>query len=396
MSRIEFNRDKIQDIESFVKLCPFGAIEYANDKLSANAACKMCRLCQKKGPSGAVTVVEDKVEEIDKTKYSGIAVFAEQQGGKIQPVTFELIGKARKLADAISQPVYSVFIGGDDAFEKAHELCKYGADKVFVYADKALEAFKLDSYAAVIKSFADTVMPTAILVGATTVGRQLAPRVAAKLKTGLTADCTELEIESNTDLIQIRPAFGGNIMARIHTPNNRPQMATVRPSVMETPEAIKGFEGTVERCNITDEMRKSGVSVLNTVPKRQQAFIEEADIIVAAGRGIKKKEDLQMVERLADLLGGQLAGTRPMIESGMIEAKRQIGLSGRTVRPKVIITCGISGAIQFVAGMNNSDTIIAINSDPEAPIFKAAHYGIVGDIYKILPQLIEKLEAARK
>ena len=395
MSRLVFNSDKITDREAFIKLCPFGAIEYSSGTYTAGAACRMCQLCIKKGPAGAALLIEDEVESIDKTKYTGIAVFAEQQGGKIQPVTFELIGKARKLADSVGQPVYAVFIGGKDTLEKADELCRYGADRVFVYADRELESFKLDSYAAVIHRFSNDIMPTAILVGATTVGRQLAPRVAAKLKTGLTADCTELEIEQNTDLIQIRPAFGGNIMARIHTPNNRPQLATVRPAVMETPSVIDGFIGTVEKREVTADMLASGIKVINTIKKRQQTFIEDAEVIVAAGRGIKKKEDLDLLKRLADLLGGQLAGTRPMIEAGMIEPKRQIGLSGRTVRPKLIITCGVSGAIQFVAGMNNSDTIIAINSDKDAPIFKTAHYGIVGDLYKIVPKLIEKIEASR-
>ena len=393
MGKLIFNDDKIANKQEFIKLCPFGAIEYADGKLSANAACRMCRMCEKKGPIGAVTFVEDSAASVDKSLYSGIAVFAEQIGGRIQPVTLELIGKARELADQSGQQVFAVCLGNSAVCAACGELPQYGADRVYMYLDGELTDFKLDSYASVLKSFAEEVKPSTILVGATTVGRQLAPRLAAKLKTGLTADCTSLEIEEGTDLLQIRPAFGGNIMACIHTPKHRPQMATVRPKVMETPKRDRSRTGELIKKSIDRALLASGVNVLEVSKKPQELYIEDADVIVAAGRGIKKKEDLAMLEQLAQLLHGQLAGTRPMVENGLVEPRRQIGLSGRTVRPKLIITCGVSGAIQFVAGMNNSDTIIAINSDPAASIFRVAHYGIVGDMYKIIPALIEKIKA---
>ena len=284
---------------------------------------------------------------------------------------------------------------GSKIKEKAEELLHYGVDKVFVYDNPQLDRFKIEPYTAVFEDFIEKQKPSAILTGATTVGRQLAPRVAARMKTGLTADCTILEMDKNTDLSQIRPAFGGNIMAHILTPNNRPQMATVRYKVMNAPERMEETSGEIISCEIDEEKLKSNVEVLDIVLKEQEQFIESADVLVVAGRGVKKEEDLAMIQELADLMKGQLACTRPLVEAGWVDAKRQVGLSGRTVRPKLIITCGVSGAIQFVAGMNHSDCIISIDSDEKAPIFKTAHYCLVGDLYEIIPKLIEKVKAAK-
>ena len=216
------------------------------------------------------------------------------------------------------------------------------------------------------------------------------------MKTGLTADCTILDMDENTDLSQIRPAFGGNIMAHILTPNNRPQMATVRYKVMNAPKREESAYGTIENCEIASEKLKANVEVLDIVKKEPEQFIENADVLVVAGRGIKKQEDLVMIEQLANLLGGQMACTRPVVEAGWADAKQQIGLSGRTVRPKLIIACGISGAIQFVAGMDHAECIVAINKDEKAPIFKTAHYCLKGDLYEIIPGLIQKIKAAKE
>lgn len=248
----------------------------------------------------------------------------------------------------------------------------------------------------VFEDFIKNNKPTSILVGATPVGRQLAPKVAARFKTGLTADCTILDMKSTTDLVQIRPAFGGNIMAEILTPNNRPQMATVRYKVMETPAYSEDINGEIVNCKTNNIDFESNIKILDVIKKPKEENIESADILIVAGRGIKKKEDLSMLEDLADLLNGQLAVTRPLVENGWAEAKRQIGLSGKTVRPKLIMTCGVSGAIQFVAGMNNAETIFAINNDEKAPIFKYANYAIVGDIYEVIPKLIEKIKVGEK
>ena len=395
MAKLIIHQEKVTDNQEFVKICPFGAMEEKDGKLTINAACKMCRLCVKKGPKGAVEYVDDTVKpSVNKEEWKGIAVYVDHVDGKIHPVTFELLGKAKELAAITGHPVYALFMG-NHITEQSRELLHYGADKVFVYEEEELARFKIEPYTAVFEDFIGKIKPSSILVGATTVGRQLAPRVAARMKTGLTADCTILEMNEDTDLSQIRPAFGGNIMAHIKTPNHRPQMATVRYKIMNAPKRQKEAEGEIISCAIAKEKLGSHVEVLDIVQKEKEQFIENADVLVVAGRGVKKPEDLANLQKLADLLGGQLACTRPVAEAGWLPAKCQIGLSGRTVRPKLIITCGVSGAVQFTAGMNHAENIFAINSDPKAPIFKTAHYCLVGDLYEILPQLIQKIEAKK-
>lgn len=395
MGKLIVHQEKIDDIPALLKICPFGALEENDGKVSINAGCKMCKLCVRKGPKGAVEFVEDApAPKIDKSLWKGIAVYVDHTEGDIHPVTYELIGKARELAAKIHQPVYALFMGSGIT-KQSEELLHYHVDEVFVYDEKALARFKIEAYASVFEDFVEHMKPAVILVGATTVGRQLAPRVAARFHTGLTADCTILDIHENTDLVQIRPAFGGNIMAQIVTPNNRPQMATVRYKVMNAPEREIEKGGKITLCTIPAEKLTSHVEVLDVVPKAKEQTIESADVLVVAGRGVKKQEDLELVKQLCDLLGGQLACTRPLVETGWTDAKQQVGLSGRTVRPKLIITCGVSGAIQFVAGMDHSDCIVAINNDPNATIFKVANYGLVGDLYEILPQLIENIKMGK-
>lgn len=395
MAKLIIHQEKVTDNQELVKICPFGAMEEKDGKLTINAACKMCRLCVKKGPKGAVEYVDDTVKpSVNKEEWKGIAVYVDHVDGKIHPVTFELLGKAKELAAVTGHPVYALFMG-NHITEQSRELLHYGADKVFVYEEEELARFKIEPYTAVFEDFIGKIKPSSILVGATTVGRQLAPRVAARMKTGLTADCTILEMNEDTDLSQIRPAFGGNIMAHIKTPNHRPQMATVRYKIMNAPKRQEEAEGEIISCAIAKEKLGSHVEVLDIVQKEKEQFIENADVLVVAGRGVKKPEDLANLQKLADLLDGQLACTRPVAEAGWLPAKCQIGLSGRTVRPKLIITCGVSGAVQFTAGMNHAENIFAINSDPKAPIFKTAHYCLVGDLYEILPQLIQKIEAKK-
>ncbi len=391
MAKLVFYKDKIKDLESFKKLCPFGAIIEENGNIVPSPACKMCNLCVKKGPEGAAVLIDEEIKGVDKSLWNGIAVYVGHTDGDIHPVTYELIGKAKELAEKINHKVFCVFIGSNIT-EKAKELLYYGVDKVYVYDNPLLKYYITESYTAAFEDFINKVKPSSILVGATTVGRQLAPRVAARFKTGLTADCTILDVAENTDLIQIRPAFGGNIMAQICTPNNRPQMATVRYKVMNAPERQSEPSGEIIIENISDDKLKTNVEVISVHKKEKVKGIENADVIVAVGRGIKSKDDIKIVQDLADALGAELACTRPLVECGWVEARRQIGLSGRTVRPKLIITCGISGAVQFGAGMNNSDCIISINSDENAPIFKIANYGIVGDIYTIVPELTKMIK----
>lgn len=391
MGKLVVNQDKITNAEELVKICPFGAIENTDKGVTINAGCKMCKLCVRKGPEGAIVFVEEEVKKVNKDEWKGIAVFVDHLEGEIHPVTLELIGKAKELAAKINHPVYCVFMGHNIA-HKADELLHYGVDEVAVYDYEELKHFTIEPYTAVFEEFVNKYKPTAILVGATTVGRSLAPRLAARFRTGLTADCTVLDMKENTDLIQIRPAFGGNIMAQINTPNSRPQLATVRYKVMSAPERSKEASGKVASCSIEKEKLASNIEVLKVIPKVKERGISDAEIIVAAGRGVKSEKDLEMIKELADLLGAEIATTRPLIEAGWIDAKRQVGLSGRTVRPRLIITCGVSGAVQFTAGMNNSEYIFAINKDEKAPIFKVAHYGIVGDIYEIVPKLIERIK----
>lgn len=397
MGKLVVNQEKLNAkiISELLEICPFGAMEEHAGKIEINAACKMCKLCVKTGPKGVMEFVEEPIVQVDKSLWKGVAVYVDHVEGVIHPVTLELIGKAKELAAKINQPVYALFIGsGINA--KAEELLHYGVDKVFVYDQKELEEFRIEPYAAAFEDFINNVKPSSILVGATTIGRSLAPRVAARFRTGLTADCTILDMKENTDLVQIRPAFGGNIMAQIVTPNNRPQFCTVRYKVMSAPERAEAISGKIIECQIDNSKLNSNIDVLKITKKEIEESISDAEVIVVASRAIKVEKDMAMIYELAELLGGQVASTRPLIENGWVNAKKQVGLSGRTVKPKLIITCGVSGAVQFTAGMNNSDCIIAINKDPKAQIFNCAHYGIVGDIYEIIPALIENIKNGKK
>ena len=391
MSHISIHQEKIADKQAAMALCPFGAIEEGKDgKLQIGAGCRMCRVCIRKG-GDAFEFVDDSAPGVDKSKWRGVAVVTEiNPDGNLHPVGLELLGKAKELAAKIDHPVMAVVIGSktDAVVEK---LLAYGADEVYVYDDPALEHFKIEPYSNALEDFINAVHPSSILVGGTVNGRSLAPRVAARFRTGLTADCTILDMSTTTDLDQIRPAYGGNIMAHINTPRHRPQFATVRYKIFSIPP--KGVpHGKVIRRTLAAEKLLSKIEVLERRRKNVEKGIEEAEVLVVCGRGVKKPEDIAMLQELADLLGGRVASTRAVVEAGWIDAKYQIGLSGRTVKPKLIITCGVSGAIQFVAGMNNSETIVAINSDPKASLFKVAHVGLGGDLYTIVPELIAQIK----
>jgi len=395
MGKLICNQDKVNEsnVQELLKVCPFGAIEYIDGKIEVNAGCKMCKICVKKGPTGVMEFVETEAVKVDKSLWKGIGVYVDHVEGVIHPVTMELIGKAKELAAVVNFPVYCVFIGYNIK-EKAKELLYYGVDEVFVYDYQELEDFRIEPYTAAFEDFVNKVKPSSLLVGATTIGRSLAPRVAARFKTGLTADCTMLKMKENTDMVQIRPAFGGNIMAQIICPNTRPQMSTVRYKVMNAPERQCDPKGKITICEIDKSKLASNIEVLKVTKKEFQEDISDAEVIIAVGRALKSEKDMAMVKELADLLHAQIAGTRKLVEEGWIEAKKQIGLSGRTVKPKLIITLGISGAVQFAAGMNSSERIFAINTDKDASIFNIAHYGIVGDIYEIVPQLIKDIKSS--
>jgi len=355
----------------------------------------MCKMCVKKGPAGAITFEEDAPKvTCDKSLWRGILVFAEQREGKVHPVSLELVGKARELAKVTGHPVYALLIG-NGMKEAAEELLCYGVDRVFVYDDIRLRDFVIGPYANAFCDMIDKVKPSSILVGATVLGRSLAPKVAARCHAGLTADCTILEMKENTDLVQIRPAFGGNIMAQIVTPNTRPQFCTVRYKVFAEPKPSEQASGQIVTMPVSEAMLLSGIEVCGTSDKPKDVDIAEADVIVAIGRGASGEAMRNYAKELADLLGGMLACSRPLVESNLLDAKHQIGLSGRTVKPKLIFALGISGAVQFAAGMKSSDCIVAINSDPAAPIFDVAHYCVVGDVNEIVPKLIERIRGVK-
>jgi electron transfer flavoprotein alpha subunit len=391
MVRLVIDEGRCDGCGMCVARCPFGALTMEAGRVTLNAACKLCKICIKQCPAGAIILEETAAAGVDKSAWRGILVYVEHLDGVIHPVTLELIGKARELAGRINHPVYALWIGADIG-KRAANLLKYGVDRVLVYDDEALRYFKADTYTNIFEDGIRELKPTAVLVGATSVGRSLAPRVAARFRTGLTADCTQLELKPETDLVQIRPAFGGNIMARIVTTRTRPQFATVRYKVMEPAVCVDRPAGAVIRGEIRPDRLESRIRVVEVVAKEKQENISDAEVLVVAGRGVKNGADLALLEELAGQLGGQMACTRPLVEAGWLSYTRQIGLSGRTVKPKLIITCGVSGAVQFTACMNGSEQIFAINQDRTAPIFKVAHYGIVGDLYQILPRLIATIK----
>ena len=395
MGKLVVNHNLVtpEKAESLVKICPFNAITYESEKLDITSACKMCKMCVRKG-GGLVDFVEETTNEIDKSEWKGICVYADCTGGKIHRVTYELCGKAKELAAVTNHPIYAILIG-HNVSENAKDLLRYGVDKVFTYDHEELAEFRIEPYTAAFCDFIDKHKPSSILVGATNLGRQLAPRVAARCRTGLTADCTVLEMKENTDLVQIRPAFGGNIMAQIITPNTRPQFCTARYKVFTEPKPSDNPKGEIVNMTVTAEMLKSAISVISSTDKPKDIDIAEADVIVAVGRGASSEGVRAQAKELANLLGGVVACTRPMVEGNIFDAKRQIGLSGRTVKPKLIICLGISGAVQFAAGMKSSDCIVAINTDETAPIFDVAHYCVVGDVNEILPNLINKIKENR-
>ena len=395
MGSLVVNKAKVtpEAAEALVKVCPFGAISYEGGNIDISSACKMCKLCVKKG-GGLVDFVEDAAPTVDKSQWNGVCVYVDHHEGDIHRVTYELIGKARELASVIGHEVYALMIGsGIEA--AAEKLLHYGVDKVFVYDDPALLDFRVEPYTAAFYDFVEKVKPSSILVGATNLGRQLAPRIAARCKAGLTADCTGLEMKENTDLVQIRPAFGGNIMAQIISPATRPQFCTVRYKVFTEPKPTAEAKGEIVKMTVTPEMMVSAIEILSAEEKPSDVDISEADVIVAIGRGAQSESMRAMAEELAELLGGMVACTRPLVEANLFDAKRQIGLSGRTVKPKFIICLGISGAVQFAAGMKSSDVIVAINTDKSASIFDVADYAIVGDVGEIVPALIAKIKEAK-
>ncbi len=380
-----------------VKVCPFGAIAILEGKASIGPGCTLCGSCVKACPAGAISISRGELKPVDLSEYRGVWVVAEQMDGRLRNVTLELLGAGRRLADKLGEELYAVIIGYR-VRELADVLAEYGADKILVADHKLLERYSTDGYAAVLYDMISNYKPSIVLLGATMNGRDLAPRVAARLKTGLTADCTGLDINSAGQLVQTRPAFGGNVMATILCPRTRPQMATVRPRVMKMPKPEPGRTAEIIDYPVKIEASDIRTKILEIVREvhEETANIEEADIIVSAGRGIGSKENLSLIRELADVLHAAVGGSRAIVDLGWLPHHQQVGQTGKTVSPKLYIAVGISGAIQHLVGMQTSETIIAINKDPEAPIFDVADFGIVGDLFEIVPALTRQLREALK
>lgn len=327
--------------------------------------------------------------------YKGILVFAEQRDGVIQNVGLELIGEAKKLAAKLNVPVTAALIG-NKVEGLAQTLVEYGADKVVIVDNELLKQYDTEAYAQALKAIIDAKKPEIVLLGATTLGRDLAPRVSSRLATGLTADCTKLDIDDETKVFGMtRPAFGGNLMATIVCPEHRPQMATVRPGVMQKLPKEEGKKGEVEVLPVTIDASKIKVKILDVVKETAKKIdITEAKILVSGGRGVGSKENFKNLEAVASKIGAIVSGSRAAVDAGFIEQSRQVGQTGKTVRPNIYFACGISGAIQHMAGMEESEYIIAINKDKDAPMFGIADLGIVGDVNKVLPLLAEEIAKA--
>ena len=328
--------------------------------------------------------------------YNGVWVFAEQRGGELQKVSLEILGEGRKIADKLGVKLTALLLG-DNVKKLAEELGTHGADEVLVAESELLKNYTTDGYTKVICDLAKVRKPGILFIGATFIGRDLGPRVAARLSTGLTADCTVLDVEvENGDLLATRPAFGGNLMATIVCPDHRPQMATIRPGVFtKLPKSEVEFVTEEVEVNLVDsDIRTKIIEIVKE--NKDIVDISEANIIVSGGRGVGSLENVKLLNELAEVLGGTVAGSRAAIDNGWIEKDYQVGQTGKTVRPNIYIACGISGAIQHVAGMQDADMIIAVNKDAGAPIMKIADYAIVGDVAKVLPEMIAQVKAMKE
>jgi len=387
---ISIDKERCTGCGLCVQACTFGSIEMVGDYPEIKDDCRLCNACVEACPEGAITIKETE-GEVDLSEYKGVMVYAEQRKGVVHPVAYELLGKGRELADQLREPLYAVLIGSD-VKAGAEELAVRGADKVYTYEDPALEDFRDDPYSALMGDLVREVKPSLFLIGATSIGRSLGPKLAAVLETGLTADCTGLEVDPETRLLlQTRPAYGGNIMATIICPNSRPQMATVRYKMMKEADVDPDRKGEIVAKPVDMEALPDRVKIIDYQPSPEQVNIIDAEIVVSGGKGLGEPSGFAVIEELAQALGGAVGASRPTVDEGWKEYRHQVGLSGRTVRPKLYMACGISGAVQHLAGMKTSDVIISINKDREAPIFSVSTLGAVGDLYEVIPILAEKV-----
>jgi len=379
-----------------LRACPYGAIEMVQKKARFTDACNQCGACGSACKFGAIEVQATFTREVDTSQYRGLWVIAESAGGghgQFRRGTFELLGEGRRLADTLGTELSAVLLG-DEVQGLAPMLIAHGADKVYLAQDPVLAHYRTGPYTDVLAGMIHKYKPEAVLISATPQGRDLAPRVAARVGAGLTADCTGLSIDPQDRLlVQTRPAFGGNLMATIVCRQARPQMATVRPGVMKALEPDPARAGEVVSVPVKLDERAVLTKVVEIIQQADEGKVnlQDAAIIVSGGRGLGKPENFALIRELAAAIGGAVGASRAAVDAGWIPAYHQVGQTGRTVQPKLYIACGISGAVQHLAGMSSAECIVAINKDPAAPIFNVATYGIVGDLFEIVPRLAKAL-----
>jgi electron transfer flavoprotein alpha subunit len=390
---IRINIDECTGCGSCEPVCPFGIIEVIDEKAQIKEGCNLCGACVEACTYDAI-IIESVEQEISEG-YSGVWVFAEQRDGKLKSVSYELVSEGRKLADKLGVELSAVCLGYN--VEGIEQLISYGADRVYVADDIALADHQEDYYTGALVDLIRKYKPGILLAGATAMGRSFIPRVAAIIHTGLTADCTGLDIEPGSKLLlQTRPTFGGNVMATITCQARRPQMSTVRPHVFKKSVPDEQHRGELIKVDFAKESVTARTKLLEFVEDlSEKVKLDDAEIIVSGGRGLGTPDNLYIVKELAEALGAAVGSSRPPVDDGWIPYSHQVGQTGKTVCPKLYIACGISGAVQHLAGMQTAEVIVAINEDPNAPIFEVATYGIVGDLFEVVPQLTAKMKNSR-
>ena len=379
---------------SCVSVCPFGVIDIVDEKAQIGDGCNLCGACADACAFDAIAI--DKITQpVRDEGFHGVWVFTEQRKGKIRSVSYELLSEGRKLADKLNTELCAIYFG--HKVDEVEKLAVYGADRVYLIDDPALADHQEDHYTAALAALIREHKPEILLAGATAMGRSFIPRVASILYTGLTADCTGLDIDPDSRLLlQTRPTFGGNVMATITCPARRPQMATVRPHVFKISAPDKKRRAEIIKVDLKKEQVTSRTKLLSFVEDlSDRVRLDEADIIVSGGRGLGKPENFRLIEELASALNAAVGSSRPPVDEGWIPYSHQVGQTGKTVCPKLYVACGISGAVQHLAGMQTAEVIVAINEDSNAPIFEVATYGIVGNLFDVVPLLTEKLKKAR-
>ena len=400
LKSIRILEDKCVGCRACLDVCPYNALYMQGKKVKIDYdKCTLCGACISKCKFEAIEMQKQAGFEsaVSLKEARGVWVLAEQKNNKVQSVSYELLNKGRELADELKVDLTAVLLGSS-VKQEAQCLIHRGADKVIIVENAILNHYQSGPYSAVITEIIKKYKPEIILAGATTIGRSLVPRLAIKLNTGLTADCTALEIDKKSKLLlQTRPAFGGNIMATIMCQKHRPQMATVRHKVFAEAKEDENRKGEIIEEKVSSELLNTDIILKDIIEEIEETVnITEADIIVAAGRGIGSRENIILIEELAKALNGAVGASRSIVDAGWVPYSHQVGQTGRTVCPKLYIACGISGQIQHLVGMQSSDVIIAINKNPDAPIFKVANYGVVGDLFKIIPALIKSIQSPRE